>query len=529
MGAGRTRGARALVIVALLIGTVACTDDGDDGDGDGPTTTSGPVGGGTVRIGIGGDVIVDPVDASLASPRDLMVIDLLHDGLTRLDGDGVPQPALAEEWGANDDNTAFRFHLDPDASFAGGRAITAEDVIASLERVIAAGDTSLVALSLEAVTGFRAFVEGEAEHVSGLTVPGDGIVRFGLETPLSVLPEVLSNPLLSVVDSDTIAGDDLGALDLSGAWAVAAAEGGDLTLEARDGFPGWLDGVELRQFDDAEAAFDGFDAGGVDWAAVPSSRYDAAVDAHGDGAFAPFQAELYFGMNLSRPVLAREPLRQAILMAIDREAIVDAVYADLADPLPTIVPAGVVGHDPDRCPECAHDPEAAADIVRFAYPDSDAPVVHIDYDRSPAQQEMAERIAADLDAVGIPTELRPLPLEEYTEFVVSGDQELFSFGWIGAYGSPDAYLAPLFGSTANDNLTNYRSARVDGLLERARAGSDRDKNAERWAAAETDVLEAAVVVPIAQFRTQAVVAERVEGLTHAVDGTVDWTQVRLTG
>ena len=36
-----------------------------------------------------------------------------------------------------------------------------------------------------------------------------------------------------------------------------------------------------------------------------------------------------------------------------------------------------------------------------------------------------------------------------------------------------------------------------------------------------------MVVPIAQFRTQVVVAERVEGLTHAVDGTVDWTVVHI--
>ena len=54
--------------------------------------------------------------------------------------------------------------------------------------------------------------------------------------------------------------------------------------------------------------------------------------------------------------------------------------------------------------------------------------------------------------------------------MVSGEQELFSFGWIGAYGSPDAYLAPLFGSAANDNLTNYQSRLVDGL---ARSGSGR--------------------------------------------------------
>ena len=155
------------------------------------------------------------------------------------------------------------------------------------------------------------------------------------------------------------------------------------------------------------------------------------------------------------------------MLAIDRDAIVEAVYADLADPLPTVVPAGVAGHDPDRCPDVRPRPRARPPTSSpFAYPDGDVPTVHIDFDESPAQEAMAELVADDLEAVGIPTELRPLPLEEYKAFVVSGDQELFSFGWIGAYGSPDAYLAPLFGSSANDNLTNYRSAQVDGLLER---------------------------------------------------------------
>jgi ABC-type transport system substrate-binding protein len=287
--------------------------------------------------------------------------------------------------------------------------------------------------------------------------------------------------------------------------------------------------MELRTFTDQGAAYDAFVDEEVDWAAVPSDRYDEALDDYGDGAFAPFQAELFFGMNLGSADLDSAPLREAILRAIDRDAIVDAVFADLADPLPTIVPSGVVGNDPDRCPVCSYDPDVSEDIVRFAFPDGKVPTISIDFDQSDAQQAMAEMVADDLDAVGIPTELHPLPLEDYTTFVVSGDQQLFSFGWIGAYESPDAYLAPLFGSAANDNLTNYRSVRVDGLLDRARASEDGAKTAQRWAAAETQVLGAAVVVPIAQFRTQVVVAGRVDGFATAVDGTVDWAQVSLVG
>ena len=153
--------------------------------------------------------------------------------------------------------------------------------------------------------------------------------------------------------------------------------------------------------------------------------------------------------------------------------------------------------------------------MQFAFPDGKVPTINIDFDESAAQQEMAELVAADLEAVGIPTELRPLPLEEYKDFVVSGDQELFSFGWIGAYGSPDAYLAPLFGSAANDNLTNYRSARVDGLLP-AGPGRGRPSRERRALGGRRDAMcsRPPSSCPIAQFRTQVVVADRVEGLVH---------------
>ena len=511
----------ALVAVALL---VACTGGGDDDDGSdgGPN----PPADTTLRLGIGGPLVLDPVEASLASPSDLMVLDLLHDGLTRVDADGVAQPALAASWRTNERSTAFRFELDPEATFASGRAVTPQDVIASLERVIATGDSSLAALSVEAIEGYRAFVDGEAEHVSGLTAPGPQTVRIALTTPLSVLPVVLASPVLSVVDADSISGE-AEELDLTGAWSVVSADEGQVVLESRDDAAS-LSTIALRAHDDLEDAYDAFVDGEVDWAEVPQERFDDAVDAYGDEAFAPFQAELFFGMNVRTPALAAQPLRQAITLAIDRDAIVEEVYADLADPLTTVVPAGIPGQDPNRCSPCPPDPEQAEAILTVAFPDGNVPTVQIDYDESPTQEAMAELVADDLDAVGIPTELRPLPLDEYETFVVSGDQQLFSFGWIGAYRSPDAYLMPLFGASANDNLTNFRANQVDDLLEGARASGDAARNAERWALAERLVLQAHVVVPIAQFRTQSVVSDRVEGLRHAVDGTVDWTQVRLS-
>jgi ABC-type oligopeptide transport system substrate-binding subunit len=110
---------------------------------------------------------------------------------------------------------------------------------------------------------------------------------------------------------------------------------------------------------------------------------------------------------------------------------------------------------------------------------------------------------------------------------VSGQQQLFSFGWIGGYASPDAFLSPLFRSTSSDNLVGLRSPDVDYLLGQARAQGDPAARAELWAQAQRLVLDQAYVVPIAQFRTQVVAADRVEGLIHRVDGTVEWSDVWL--
>lgn len=534
-GGGRAlRFSGALLLIAALL--AACTESGEPVVAPSSTTTA-PVGqvvdGGTFRVGVDGGLEPDPATANLGSPTAMMVLDLLHDGLTRVDAHGVPQPALALDWAPDAALTHWTFHLDPSATFASGRPVTSADVIASLERVARGGDASLAALRLEAVTGFRAFVDGATPNLTGLSAPDPATVLVALDTPMSVLPVLLASPVFGIVDTASLdaataegaGAAALGDLDLFGSWKIAESTEDALTLERREASPGHLAAVELHRYDDAEAAYDAFDDGDVDWALAPVDRYDDALDEHGDDRFVPFHAELFFGMRVTSPHLANADLRRAIAAAIDREAIVKAVYPDRASALAGIVPAGVPGHVAEPCADCGHDLVHAKALVAAAYPDGNVPTISIDFDESEAQSEMAEMVADDLQEAGIPTTLRPKPLEEYKAFVVSGAQELFSFGWIGGYVSPDAYLAPLFGSAANDNLTGYGSADVDAALAVARASADPEAASTQWVGVEARVLADAVVVPIAQFRTQAVVGDRVEAFAQAVDGSVDWSAV----
>src|SRR3546814_2702463 len=122
-----------------------------------------------------------------------MVRDRLHDGLARLSADGTPQPALAASWAPSAARDSCEFTISSEATFSDGEPSTAKDVVASLERVAAAGTGSVAALRLEQIAGFRALVDGSADHLSGITAPDPATVRIELTSPLRHLPQLLAS------------------------------------------------------------------------------------------------------------------------------------------------------------------------------------------------------------------------------------------------------------------------------------------------------------------------------------------------
>ena len=72
---------------------------------------------------------VDAIVPPLATGTDeLRVADAVFDGLTRLDEDLEPAPALAGDWRHDDRGKVWTFRLRPDATFHDGSPVTAADV-----------------------------------------------------------------------------------------------------------------------------------------------------------------------------------------------------------------------------------------------------------------------------------------------------------------------------------------------------------------------------------------------------------------
>lgn len=510
----RGRGA----IVALGLFAAACSG----GDGGAATTTEGggsstsadePVAGGTLRLGVARLLSLDPADVSPESPSASIAADLLYDGLTEMGDGGTAAPGLAERWETPDGGVTWRFFLRPDAVFADGRRVVAADVEASLERVAARGAASLAAARLDALVDVRALDATTVEVV--------------FDRPVASTPELLTAPAFGVVPGGVTTIDPTAAA--SGPFRLVGVAGDMLHLvRARDG-GAYVDGVELHQFDDLGAAYDSFEAGALDWTLVPPTRAEAAAEAHGAEGFVPFQAELFFGFNLADPTFADVRFRRAIVTAVDREAVVRAVYFGFAEGLDTIVPVGVPGHDASRCGAgCRHDPDAARALLAEAFPNGGVPEVVIDHEDGPDETALAQTVEQQLETVGIPAVLRPHAAADFGAFAVSGQQALVRLGWIGVAAVPDVYLDPLFRTGGSDNVTGFSDPAVDLLLDAAARALDPPERLRLLGEAESLVLAAAAIVPIAQFRLLSVSSPAVQDLEVGVGGTFDATAVWLS-
>ena len=515
--------------IALAVVLVGCSNDkGREGA---ERSTGETRRGGTLRIGVVRPASLDPARARTVD--ELLVVDQLFDSLTAYDPKTLePVPAIAERWESTPDQLHWAFHLRPDAVFANGRQITSADVKYTLDRIAQRGSGSTVADLLEPIAGFRAVnIDGTATELSGVTTPSPTEVKIVLDQPWSVLPSVLGSAPFGIVPREAVeAGDPVFGERPVGSGPFVLRERDDrrivLAPVTRD--RALVERLEVALFDDADASYAAFEAGDLEWSQVPAEQVEAAAADHGRSGFRPYLAELFYGFNLKNSKFADARFREAIVRAIDRRAIVSAIYGGTVRPTEGLVVEGVPGHQETPCGErCIHDPARARELVLEAFGGGAPPEIGIDYDDDKTQEAVAKAMQANLSEVGIPAVLRPKPLKEYQEFAVSGNQELFRLGWIGSYPSADAFLQPLFLTGAPSNLTGFSAAPVDDGLRTARAEADGARRSELFQSVERAIMEQLPVVPIAQFEVHAVSAKRVRGLELTSAGTFDASRVWL--
>lgn len=212
----------------------------------------------------------------------------------------------------------------------------------------------------------------------------------------------------------------------------------------------------------------------------------------------------YLSLNVTEPPLDDVRIRRAINMAIDKEAILEAVYRGAGVMAKNPIPPTLWSYNDDVTPY-PYDVDAARALMAEAGFEQgfETELWYMPVSRAynPDGKRMAELIRTDLAKIGIKVNLISHPWDEYRARLQNGDAPMALFGWTGDNGDPDNFLNVLLGCTAaregGNNVAKWCDKDYDALITRARQTSDRTEREHLYRKAQEIVNREAPWVPIA--------------------------------
>lgn len=469
----------------------------------------------TLRLAIGTPASLDPRD--LDTPDALLLGSQLFDGLVEYEpGTAELVPAVAESWEVLDGGRRLLFRLREEVTFHDGSPLTADAFVTAWNRLADPIASNPFAFLLEAVEGFEKYQKDLAvTRLSGLNAPAPRTLEVRLARVWPDFVAVLGHPALSPVPApsptEAFATQPVG----NGPYRLAGAltPGSPIRLEAYEGYygsPPIVSAVEYRTFDAPEEAWPEFLSGELDLAEIPADVLPDATSMFGSQGIETLPRVLYCAFNEEDERFRDAGLREAVSLGLDREELVEAVYARLHLPATTIVPPTIPGHDPGACGDrCEHDPDRAAALVREL--PRKARSFALDYAASPVGDRLAAAVAAQLQEVGIRVTPRPHLAPEFEDLLEEGEHEMFCLVWVADYPRQQAFLEPLLAGDSLDNRAGIDDPRLDQLLEDAGSSLNATQRERLYAEAEAHALEAMHVIPLVWFRSHIAVQPHVQG------------------
>lgn len=415
----------------------------------------------------------DPI--ATAENVDFWCLMNVYDVLVRVNADATAlEPGLAESWTVSDDGLVYTFTMR-DARFSDGSPITAEDAAYTLLRV-RDDEGSLWPDSYSIID--------TAEVVDPKTL------KIVLKTPSAPFLSSLAMPATSIVSKAGM--ESMGAEAYaenpiaSGAFTVDEWLRGDrVVLKKNPEF--WeadrvsLDGVEWIAVPDDNTRMLQVQAGELDAAIfVPFSRVaELQADEDLKVLLEPSTREDHMVINHSHGKLADVRVREAIDMAVDKQAIVDAVTFGIGQVANSYIPAGALYHDADNL-ERPHDPEAAKALLKEA----GAEDLKLDYVVA-AGNEVSEQIAVLMQQqfaeAGITATLTKVDPGQQWGMLLAGDYDISVNYWTNDILDPDQKTTFVLGHDTNMNyMTRYENPEVEQLVKDARVELDEAKRADMY-------------------------------------------------
>jgi dipeptide transport system substrate-binding protein len=197
----------------------------------------------------------------------------------------------------------------------------------------------------------------------------------------------------------------------------------------------------------------------------------------------------YLAYNMEKTVTAKPEVRQALDMAINRKAIIEAVYQGQGQEAANPFPASLWSYNPSL-KNTPFNPEKAKELLKKAGVAEGTEItlwaMPVQRPYNPNAKLMAEMIQADWAKVGIKGKITQYEWGEYLKRMKLGEHDTGLIGWTGDYASPDNFLGVLLTCEAvgGSNYARYCSKDFDALVLKARNSLDQKERTNLYMKAQ---------------------------------------------
>ncbi len=450
----------------------------------------------TLRTNILADpAMVDPITFSELIAGDVM--EGIYEAFTGIDKDGNIVPELAESWEAHDDNLGWRFTLRQGVKFHSGRDFTAKDVKWTLEQLLLPGNKGgLNVQYLDAVVGSQDVKDGKTTDLAGVTIVDDHTidVRFDKSDVLF--------PIYPIWFMDS------GIVEEHGAdWASKASagtgpfkfvewnRGQNVRLAAHDDYWGngpFVEEVNFLIVPSDDTAISMYEAGELDliYVDAQAGRRVLRDDRFKDELnLVPAAQIQYLGMNQTQYEPFKDVrVREAVCIALDRDAMVQGLFGGAAFPLYGQITEGVAGYNPNLKP-IPYDPERAKALLAEAgYPNGEGlPPIKVT-STAPRKDQLAYFANQLKTVLGMPVEVEVVERGSHIKKMNAGEVPFFPWGWTAGYPDGLYFLSDVWYGPSVYNRSRWQNDQFDTLIDQSRTTADNDARYALYQEAEQILL-----------------------------------------
>ncbi|KEY60472.1 dipeptide ABC transporter periplasmic-binding protein DppA [Serratia sp. DD3] len=225
----------------------------------------------------------------------------------------------------------------------------------------------------------------------------------------------------------------------------------------------------------------------------------------------------YLSFNVEKKPFDNVKVRQALTMAVNKQAIIDAVYQGAGQAAKNLIPPTMWGYN-DAVKDYAYDPVKAKELLKEAgLPDGftvELWAMPVQRPYNPNARRMAEMIQSDWAKIGVNAKIVTYEWGEYLKRAKDGEHQAVMMGWTGDNGDPDNFFATLFSCAAAKDGSNYSRwcyKPFEDLIQPARSAADHEKRVELYKQAQVVMNEQAPALIIAHSTVYEPVRKEVKG------------------